>query len=514
MLCSKMAGQGKDQLITGKVTFVTAKNVYVKFDSTNNIKVGDSLKLLNAKWPCLVVTNKSSKSVVSVFINKCTIKKDDDIIFNYTIKQENPIVVTKIESISVKTKKVTPQRKEKYKNIESIFGKIELATYSNFYATRASRQRVMSRFTFNANHINNSKFSFESYLNYRKENQTNNQSPLKVYDFAVTYDASPTLSVAIGRKINNNTASLGALDGLQIEKHFGKNFIGAITGFRPNIFDYGFNSNLFQYGAYFGRISNTENIRSQTTFGAIEQQNNGKIDRRYAYFQNSSTFYNKLNLYSTFELDLYNKFNGVNGGSRLTNFYISARYKFNRKLNTTISFDSRKRIIYYETSQSDIERLLADDLARQGLRLRVNGRPFKYVNAGLGYSVRFQSDNQNKSENINAFVSMYKIPNFKGSLSLTYNRNVSNYLESNIVSLRHSRSIFKDKWFTSFYFRYVNYSYTLSTTNQMYFGTDLSTNISKSLRFSLYGEYVKGSTENNYRINTRIVKRFKSKKKK
>lgn len=517
LLCLKTFGQETNGILKGKVTFVTATNVYVRFENTENIKVGDSLQIFGSKKACLSVTNKSSKSVVCIIINDCEVKKDDAVLFNYAIKQAIPIVEKpKVDSVITKPKVVLNKKTEENKNLEYVTGKLELATYSSFYNNRANRQRVISRFTLNAYHIKNSKFSFETYLNYRKETHSSsyNPGPFKVYDFALTYDATPTLSVVLGRKINNHTSSLGAIDGLQIEKHFGKNYVGVITGFRPDINDYGFNSNLFQYGAYLGRETNLPNFISQTTFGVIEQQNNGKIDRQYAYFQNSSTISNNLNLFSTFELDLFNKFNGISGNSRLTNFYVSARYRFNRKIHATVSYDSRKRIIYYETFQSDIERLLSDDVSRQGLRFRINAKPFKYVNVGASYSIRYQSNGLNKSENINGFVSMYQIPHFKGSLSLNYNRNISNYLESNIVSLSHSRTIFKDKWSTNLYLRYVNYSYATSTANQLFFGADLSTNISNNLRFSLYGEYVKGNTENDYRVNTRIVKRFNNHKKK
>ena len=45
--CSNIFGQEKDQLINGKVSFITSKNIYVKFDNTENIKIGDTLKFLN-----------------------------------------------------------------------------------------------------------------------------------------------------------------------------------------------------------------------------------------------------------------------------------------------------------------------------------------------------------------------------------------------------------------------------------------------------------------------------------
>ncbi len=526
LFCSKIFGQEHNGILKGKITFVTSQNVYVNFENTDNIKVGDTLNLSNSAKPCLIVTNKSSKSVVAVIINGCEVKKDDEVTFKFLINQEPLVEVKKvtipIDSISIKPVTVS-KKAETVKNLERISGKFSIASYSNIYSTRPNRQKIITRFNIYADHINNSKYSFESYLNYNKDirtvtnNYTQNQSPFKVYSFALTYDKSPTLSIAIGRKINNSISSVGAIDGLQVEKHFGKNYVGAIVGFRPDLFDYGFNSNLFEYGAYIGRLTNTPNLYSQTTFGIIEQQKNGKVDRRYTYFQHSSTFFNKLNLFSSFEVDIFNKFNGLKTSSaRLTNFYASTRYKFSKTVDASISFDSRKSIIYYETFQSEVERLLSDDVARQGLRFRINTKPLKYVNAGASYSIRYQSDKLNKSENINAYFSMYQIPNIGGSFNFNFNNNTSNYLKSNILSFSHSRTMFKDQLSTDFYFRTVDYTYNSNNlkTKENYFGIDLSININRNLRFSLDGEYQKGDLEKNYRINTQIIKRFNNNKKK
>ncbi len=313
---------------------------------------------------------------------------------------------------------------------------------------------------------------------------------------------------------------MGAIDGLQFEKYIGKNYIGAIAGFRPDINDYNFNSDLFEYGGYFGRRSDHENFYSETTLGFLEQRNAGAIDRRYTYFQHSSTIFKKLYLFSTLELDIYNRVNDITSNDiRLTNLFASARYRFNRYFNATLSYDSRKRILYYETLQTEIERLLDNDIARQGVRIRINGRPAEKINAGFSYSKRFQNDDQNKSDNIYVYLGLSKIPGIGGNVSVNYNVNSSNYLQSNILSLRHSRTLIKNKLNADFYYRLANYIYlnsnTFNTTlNQNYYGANLSFNITRKLMLSVSGEYSTTDQENSYRIYTKLVKRFNSKRKK
>lgn len=211
------------------------------------------------------------------------------------------------------------------------------------------------------------------------------------------------------------------------------------------------------------------------------------------------------------ELDLFSKLNGVVSNEiRLTNLYVSARYRFSRKFNMMLSYDSRKRILYYETFQTEIERFLDDDIARQGLRTRINFRPFKNIFAGASYSKRFQSNSENKSDNIYGYLTLSRIPNIGGRVTVSYNRNESNYLKSNIGSLRYYRGFFDGRLNTTIYYRFVHYDYvnSLDPISQHYMGTDLSYNFTRKLLFSISGEFTTYNEENNYRIFTRLIQRF------
>ena len=524
--CSNIFGQEKDQLINGKVSFVTSKNIYVKFDDTKNINIGDTLKFLNQKTACLVVKNKSSNSVVCSVIYECDVKKGDEVYYNYSTKNKNmekAIVVVQVIENNKDSIEIDDQKDKDSRYVQKVKGRISVASYSTLSNIRDDRHRIMYRLSINADHIRASKFSFESYLTYRQyfnseeSSISRNRNRFNVYNLALRYDIDPSLSLVIGRKINNKISSVGAIDGLQVDKFFGKNYVGAIAGFRPDIYDYSFNSDLFEYGAYIGRISDNLYFYSQTTLGFMEQRNNKEIDRRYVYFQHSSTIVKKLNLFTSIELDLYNKVNDtVNNDVRLTNLYASARYRFSRKFDLTLSYDSRKRILYYETFKSEIERLLDDDIARQGFRARINVRPIKYLITGISYSKRFQSDRENKSDNIYGYVSYSRIPSIGGGLSVNYNMNTSNYLKSKIFSVRYSRNLLKNKLNADFYYRNADFSYFnshIGNNKQNYYGTNLSYNITRRLMLSVSGEYSNSSQENNYRIYTKLIKRFYSKNK-
>lgn len=515
--------QAYTQNLSGKVSFVTAKNVYVSFDRTDDISIGDTLSISSSGEACLLVSNKSSSSCVCVRIGPCELEKGTAISFSQKRNpQVNPITEDEpkeiVEEVILDPDPESSQGvEENSRPEESIRGRISVSEYSNLASQRDDRHRFMSRLSLTADHINHSKFSFETFINFRQFIPTNKENfdPattfFRVYNLAVRYEVDPSFSIVLGRRINPKIASLGAIDGLQVEKSFGKLYVGAIAGARPDISDHRLNPNLLQYGGYVGTATNDKNFYSQTTLGAIEQRNRGNVDRRYAYFQHSSTIARRLTLFSSLEMDLYRSVNGVRSNEiRLPNLFISAMYRVGRKVNLTLSYDSRKQILYYKTFQTDIERLLDDDLARQGIRARINIRPIKYVLIGGSFSNRFQSDQQNQSDNIHAFATWTKIPKIGGRLSATYNTNSSNYLTSNILSVRHSRSLAKKKLNADVYYRLADYTFVNSEAarRQHYYGLNLSYRFAKKLVFTIAGERTDFNGETNYRIYTRIIKRF------
>jgi hypothetical protein len=515
-------GQDSENTLVGTVSFVTSNNVYVKFSETDKIEIGSILYFQNN--PCLKVSEKSSVSVVCTIINNCIISKDDIINYTYTnpnkndseievIENKNPVEITPKNQINTSPNSLYTER---------IRGRISAASYNNFSNLREDRHRLQTRFSLNADNINNGKFSIESYIAYRNnisvpENYRGRTSIFNVYNLNVNYNASQSFSINVGRRINPKASTFGANDGLQLEKYFGNFYVGALAGFRPDFFDYGFNADLLQYGGYVGIETQNQNIYSTTTVGALEQTNNGETDRRFVFFQHNSTIGNNLNLFGSAELDIFSPNDSISSSSsRLTNLYLSARYRFSRAVNVMVSYDSRKQIIYYETFQSEIERLLDEDLARQGIRLRLNIRPAKIVWLGASYSNRFQSNEQNASDNINGYITLTKIPKLGGRFNVTYNVNSSNYLKSNVLSVRHSRDIVNNKLYADFFFRMADYNFENQDTayQQNYYGLELNWRISDSWQFNVSGEYSTVNDENNMRFYTQLTKRFYSKKKK
>ena len=516
-------------VLQGEVTFITANNVYVRFDATGAISVGDTLQLVKGDGTvrCLVVNSKSSTSCVCTPVVGCKAQKGDQ-------------VQSVIAGSAVADRKHTGRESDidlspelegddslKRDSRERIRGRLSAASYSTLSSEREDDHRMMYRFAMTADHIRNSRFSAETYLNYRHlypadlEKHPQQTTFFNVYNLAVIYRPDSTSAITLGRKINVNASSIGAIDGLQMEKSIGKLYAGAIAGFRPDFVNFGLNLDLPELGAYVGTELNSDRVRSRTTLGLMQQNNGGQVDRRYTYFQHTSTINRDLNLFSSFELDIYNKVNGVSvSGARLTNFFLSARYRFSSVVDVFGSFDSRRNVVYFETYRTDVEMLLDDDVVRQGARVRVNVRPYKEMNVGVSYSQRIEGDGSNGSNNLNGYINFSRVPGIGGRWSVQLNRNTSSYLRSDVFSLRHSRTLLKRKLNANLYFRMANYTYTTRTDAlgdpmrmaQQYYGADLAYSFAHKLVFSVLGEMAVLGEERNFRINTSIIKRFDSKK--
>ena len=512
----------------GVVSFIASDNVYVRFSSTDVISIGDTLYFKSI--PCLEVIKKSSTSCICQSLNDCNIEKDNILIFKEPeFKKESKASIGSVDSTDIKLP--SEEIKPEYNTVieddhlpefkQRLNARTSIATYSSFSPFENNdRHRLVGRVSMNIDNLNDSRFSVQSYLNYRQNLQStastssSNNQLLRIYNLAISYDIDSTMQLSFGRRINRNLSSIGVIDGAQFEKQFNSFITGAVVGFRPDFEDFGFNPNLFEYGAFIGNQFSNESIYSRTTLGFMEQRNAGYIDRRYLHLQNIQTINGKIHVFGSMEFDLFSSINDVSSYKpRLTNLYLSTRYRFNRKISLTLSYDNRKRIIFYETFRTEVERLLEDDFARQGIRMRVSLRPMNRIFAGASFAKRFQSNSENNSENLNAFVTLNRFPIKDGTLSLRYNRNESNYLRSNIYSTTYSFYSFKNKLNTQLYFRNVQYNYFTSENKSMqnYYGANLYLRITRSLRLGLLFELSDRQDNRYYRINTKLIKRFNRK---
>lgn len=520
-----LSGQTGDEKITGKVSFISSTNIYVRFRSTLGISAGDTLYSLSngTAIPALKVINISSVSCVCSAISSAEILIASDIIaikrdpYNKpaekVVEETGKIIQLKKDSVLIPLLKDPDPDAVKQK----IRGSISAFSYSDFSNTSAPNlTRFRYTLSFDARNISDSKISVESYISFRHtlgdwaDVRKDVFNALKVYTFSVKYDLNKTTKINLGRNINQKISSIGAMDGLQVEKTLNKFAIGALVGFRPDYTDYSFDRNLFEYGAYVGYNTKTANTYSESSLAFMQQINNSKTDRRFIYLQHSNSYIKNLYFFSSFEIDLYKLTNDLPQNTfSLTSLYTSLRYKIFKNFTLTGSYDARKNVMYYESYKTFIDRVLESEM-RQSFRLQTDYRITRNLTFGLQSGYRFLKTDPKPSRNLYSYLTYNQIPgvNISATLNATYLE--SNYLNGKILGIRLTKDLFKGVFQTDLGYRFVDYRYPESGQNviqnigEMNVSLQLPYKMSFSMNYE--GTFEKQSKYN--RVFLQIRKRF------
>ena len=422
--------QNTDSMLKGSVSFISSQNIYVQFVNTSGIQTGDTLFVMNANKfePALIVTNMSSISCIGYAINNKKLIISNSLFARKKIEIPLEVSVEKSkEALSVNDLALITKKQNDSTTTDKadFYGRLSVSSYSNFSSNPLSistpNYRLKYNLSLNANHIGNSGLSFENYMSYTHTLNNPNEKfkDFRVYNMALNYEFGKTASISLGRKININTANIGAVDGLQFEKTFNKLTVGALVGTRPNDINYSFDPTLVQYGAFVSHQTTKKNGLMQSSVAFFNQTNNQKTDRRYAYFQHSNSLLKNIDFFGSAEIDLYAIENNLPiNDFDLTSIYLSLNYHPVQNLSLAMSFDARRNVYFFETYKSRIDSLLEKEM-RQGLRFRFNYRPFKFLNWGGTAGYRLNTPASHESMYATSYLSVPRIPGINSSLTLT-----------------------------------------------------------------------------------------------
>ncbi len=523
---SKTVGQDLVELQEGVVSYLNSQNVYVKFAATHAIRIGDTLLLLKEKEriPALEVKHLSSISCVGIRIDGISIEVGDVLVWRTKMPppsiipdsmeaRENELGLVGVESGLGDNESET---KTSYRQ-PSIRGRLGVGAYAYFSNTSiAPSQRMRYTFSLQAKNPAGSRFSVESYMLFRhrsgewSEVREDLAKALKVYSLAVSCEPDDKTSIILGRSINRHITNLGASDGIQMERRFGQVTVGAIMGTRPDPQRYDFNPDLFQYGGFISHAYHSENGHVQTSGALIEQRNHGFTDRRFAYFQHTNSLLKNVYAFSSLELDLYQLLDGQSAHvMRPTSVYVSLRYRASRKFSISTSYDARKNVIYFETYKSFIDDLIEKE-TRQGLRLRFNYRPMKYITLGSSVGYRFEKGKSDPAKNLYSYLTISRVPWLKMSISISATLLENSYIRGGIYGIRSSKDLVPGKLFCSMSYRVVNYQYGRadSKLTQDIGGGDLTWRINKNRSLSVNYEGTFQKTRTLHHVYANIIQRF------
>lgn len=526
-LASSLLYGGKYEKVEkgGTVTYISAQNVYVKFDNTEGILQGDTLyqKKNNKLLPTMMVRFVSSKSVAGVTIGNIDLKVDDKLFA--VIEREIPDPVTEESTLpsSITTfpeenvLNTTTSSYKRKKRESSLSGRFSIQSYSNIsnspYFT--DNQRWRYSFSLNARNIGRSRLSFSNYITfaYRADQWTrisdNLGRSLRVYDAALKYDFTQKTSLWLGRHLNRKISNISSIDGLQFETGISQNYFGVVAGSRPNFTDLGFNVKLFEYGVYIGREDSLRYGYMSNTVAFFEQTNDFKTDRRFLYFQHSNSVIPNTNIFVSTEVDMFKQISGVKKNEfQLTSLFASLRYSPSRVISFSLNYDARKNVIYYETFKNFIDSLFENE-TRQGFNARINIRPLKQVFIGLNGGYRFRKSDLKPAKNFGGYIGYSRIPAVGITPTISYTKLITSYIEGGVAGFRISRDI-GNYFDISVYYRNTQYKFysTIGNMNQNSVSADLSTILFNPVYLSVSYEGIFEKKFTSGRILLDITTRF------
>lgn len=517
-------GQTVKERISGKVSFISSQNIYVKFRSTAGISAGDTLYISSDEKlePVLKVINLSSVSCLCTPLSEIVLPADHLIIAMIKTvnshpvekeavndKKENPLP----EILADTLKPVLAVTKQKQK----ISGSISVVSYSDFSNTdNANSQRFRYTLSLIAPEISNSKISFESYVSFRHKSgdwaevKSNLFNALKIYNLAIRYNLNKSTIILFGRKINPKISSIGAIDGIQVEKSFKGLSFGALAGTRPDYTNYSIDLNLFQLGGYLAFYSKRGATFTESSVAFMQQMNKSLTDRRFLYFQHSNNLIKNIYFLSSFEIDLYKLENNLPKSTfDLTGAYISLRYNITKRFTFSGSYDARKNVMYYETYKTFNDRILENEI-RQGFRLNANWRSQKNIMFGFQSGYRFIKSDPHPSKNIYGYFTHSSIPGLNISATLSGTLLESAWMNGKIAGLNISRTFSGGKVQTGFGYHFVDYKLPESNPDilQHTVEANLYWQLIKTTTFSANYEVTFEQKDTYNRIYLQIRKRF------
>lgn len=444
-------------LIEGKVSYLSSQNVYVKFESTKGIEVDDTLFIYsgNSLVPALIVNYKSSKSIAGIKLDK-TLRVNDVITAKVLVEDKPDQDMTAADSLN-KEIAVLPVVTSIKGNAEGysteseskLSGKFSVQSYSNFSNLSKTYNYQRWRYTFrlNAERIGNSNISYSQYISFAyrasewSEISSKIGNAIRVYDLAFRYNFTPLTHIWLGRHLNSKISNISAIDGLQFETSLSQWSFGLIAGARPDFRNMGINFKLFEYGAYVNRFDMLGAGSMSNTISYFEQTNDFKTDRRFLYFQHSNSAIEYTRFFLSTEVDIFKKVMGENKSDfSVTSLFTSLNIRPSSFFSIYFSYDARKNVIYYETFNTFADSVFENE-TRQGFRTRLTLRPVGNLYLGASYGYRFRKGDSKPSNNYGGYITYSRIPGLQLSSTISFTSLRTSYVDGKIFGARLSREL-------------------------------------------------------------------------
>lgn len=236
-----------------------------------------------------------------------------------------------------------------------------------------------------------------AYRSYRDDGgDDSSDSTTRVYraNVAWTPDLAPVRMV-IGRQYTPSLANLSLFDGGLLEYNAPRFTVGAIAGTQPSPDDYGYSTDIQEYGVW-GELHSLvgSERRWGTTLGLIGSYDGSKVNREYIYLQGRYD-QRQLSLYLAQEVDINRSWkDDTESTISATSTNAQGRWRITDALSLSVGVDNRRNVQLYRdyvSPETDF-----DDDYRSGYWVRTDWR---HGWLRTGFDVRFSRGGDNGDVN-------------------------------------------------------------------------------------------------------------------
>lgn len=197
-----------------------------------------------------------------------------------------------------------------------------------------------------------------------RENRT------RVYRLHAGWDRpGPGWRVAAGRQFVPDLANVSVFDGIVAARDGARSTFGGFAGTQPDGEDYGYASDVREYGAWYGWRAGAEASRDWSlTTGAVASYRESEIDREYVFVQGRFRG-ERLSALVTQEVDLNRDWKEDAGESTVepTSTFASFRFRIGEAASLGGGFDNRRNVRLFRDRVTPVTEF--DDAFRRGVWL-------------------------------------------------------------------------------------------------------------------------------------------------
>ena len=320
----------------------------------------------------------------------------------------------------------------------------------------------------------------------------------------------PSFGFEAGRLNSTYVGGLGTIDGAQAFYHVSDFTVGILGGAAASIPTSTLNFSGTRTAAFVNYRYGTdfEHLYDGTIAYGV-QTVGGKLDRNYAYLQNSLSLGTDLSLYESTEIDMSKLSNGQRKTAfNFSNTYLSVNYDPADWLFANFGYDASRQVFLFQSMRS-IPDSLIDRNILQGLRGSLSADlPGEMTLTATG-TFRTQRDYARNEYSLGGSFRARDIFETGMDGNIEYTGMSGVYTNANDLSLELDRSFF---YALSLTLRYDLYSMNVSTVEQKYTTQTLSGYLDYYISTKWYASFgvndIIDATMNSFGLNAEIGFRF------